>query len=920
MKNNKDILNEAFFKKSFSNKLKKNMPEYKPVDSKSDNTGLGSVIGPGYAVTDTDEVKRRLTGAFGAAFGNNSVKTMASRAVKTFPIIVSDNVEPDTVMTLKRLMEEQYAEYISLLVSNQVIDLSAYSTDETGNIAIQALDTISGTDFSKRRLANKAYNGTISKDDMFANVPLYNLIRQESFVPAIGDTVIDSLLEDAIVLPEDYGIDLVEFMINNADDIAEVLTETPTETDPVKNPNETDPKKNNSHFDIENKMSKKNFADPSRVYNNKYVSITDLFSDGTFDEKTASRINNRAVNRDRVMDTLRGYQGTDEDGKEIYNRLTNTDILLDKKMLQSAMNRSVGEMLADPKNSFIRDRFEKATYLLETYVISGKEYISYVTYRLGIPMSKEVRVSMLTKFPVSGLNRGANPIRVGERDQRRIQNNRKSLDKIMPRMMNVKVRDVMQTIGVAAGVGGAGFALGAAVGDIALPASAGAGAGLAAFAVSPFIAWALIPAVVGAGAMMITKVISKARAKKEALGKIEGWERVEALINKMDENQDEVRRQEYIDNDREVISSGDKNGKTYRNGIAIDNIDPKAIGEKYANKSAFSVNKSEPEEVDLKKELEELKKRMVKYGLTEEEHAHVEYHDTFAPIITEEYTTYIEEAYNEVMEEIMSDKELRAEYLSEAIKTNVPMKVKYVEKKPGKDIMITPAYSARSALAYGSTEIDRRVAKERRYNQPLVMTIKFKERFDSGDYSDNELVAVIGILGQIIRVPSDEMKYILQKNAEGETLSGFLSGDIGNTISDLISGSKIGKDAKNLPQSAEIWKNLEKVAHLAVSNKLAGKKTNNIANAHLVFSQKEVDEVRGDIGVDYLKDKTLSANLMKRYSAFSVMIANDPAQRLYVFDDLDNISWNVVPYSALLSKDSGDQLTSALAKLSRDRI
>ena len=164
------------------------------------------------------------------------------------------------------------------------------------------------------------------------------------------------------------------------------------------------------------------------------------------------------------------------------------------------------------------------------------------------------------------------------------------------------------------------------------------------------------------------------------------------------------------------------------------------------------------------------------------------------------------------------------------------------------------------------------------------------------------------------------MKYILQKNAEGETLSGFLSGDIANNISDLISGSKIGREAKNLPQSAEIWRNLEKVAHLAMSNKLAGKKTNNISNAHIVFSQKEVDEVRGDIGVDYLKDKTLSANLMKRYSAFTIMIANDPGQRVYVFDDLDNISWNVVPYSALLSKDSGDQLTSALARLSQGRI
>ena len=895
MKNNRDILNEAFFKKSFSQKLKKDMPEYKPVDGKSSNTGFGSVMGSGYAVTDTDEVKRRLTGAFGAAFGNNSVKTMASRAVKSFPIIVSDNVEPDTVMTLKRLMEEQYAEYISLLVSNQVIDLSAYSTDETGNIAIQALDTISGTDFSKRHLANKAYNGTLSKDDVFANIPLYNLIRQESFVPSVGDSVIDSLLEDAIVVPEDYGMNLAEFILENSDEIAEIFNE---EEKTLKNPKEMDPK------DPKEKTNyRERITDPSKYYDNsRYVTIDNLLKDDTFSDKNAPEINNRAINRDRVMDTLRGYQGTDEDGKEIYTRLTNTDILLDKDMLKSAMNRSVGEMLADPKNANIRDRFEKATYLLETFMISGKEYISYVSYRLGIPMSKEVRISLLTKFPVSGLGRGANPVKVSRIDQKRIQQNRKSMDKIMPRMLNTTVKDVLH-VGLAAGAGAAGgLAIASGIHGT------GAVAATSAIAVNPFLAWALIPAVVGAGAVIISKLISKSKQKKLAHGAIEGWERVEALVEKLLNNQDEIR------------GIGKVADGQYRS--AIDNAirSTKDIEKEYAKADAFDVVGNEKSEKDIKAELEELKKRLEKYGLTEEAHPHVEYHDTFAPIVTEEDMQIVSECYDIVMEEVMADKELRAEYLSEAIKTPIQTQVKYVEKKPGKDIMITPAYSARSALAYGSTEIDRRVAKERRYNQPLVMTIKFKERFDSGEYSDNELVAVIGILGQVIRVPSEEMKYILQKNAEGETLTGFLSGDAGNAITDLISGSKIGRDLKNLPQSAEIWKNLEKIAHLATSNKLAGKKTNNIANAHIVFSQKEIDEVRGDSGIDYLKDKSLSANLMKRYSAFTLMIANDPGQRVYVFDDLDSISWNVVPYSALLSKDSGDQLTSALARLSQGRI
>ena len=112
-------------------------------------------------------------------------------------------------------------------------------------------------------------------------------------------------------------------------------------------------------------------------------------------------------------------------------------------------------------------------------------------------------------------------------------------------------------------------------------------------------------------------------------------------------------------------------------------------------------------------------------------------------------------------------------------------------------------------------------------------------------------------------------------------------------------------------------KTLKKVSRLAVANKLAGKRSDNIANAHLVFSQKEVDDVKADTGIDYLRDKKLSASLMKRYSAMSVMIANDASERLYIYDSPENISWDVVPYSALRNKDTGDQLTSALMQLKR---
>jgi hypothetical protein len=66
-----------------------------------------------------------------------------------------------------------------------------------------------------------------------------------------------------------------------------------------------------------------------------------------------------------------------------------------------------------------------------------------------------------------------------------------------------------------------------------------------------------------------------------------------------------------------------------------------------------------------------------------------------------------------------------------------------------------------------------------------------------------------------------------------------------------------------------------------------------------------------------LRDKKLSASLMKRYSAMSIMIANDTSERLYIYDNPENISWDVVPYNALRNKDTGDQLTSALMKIGR---
>ena len=75
--------------------------------------------------------------------------------LKNSLIIISDAVEPETAIMIKKLVEEQYAEYINL-ISNQVVNLADYSAnDEEGNIAIQALDSISGSNFKRSRVADK---------------------------------------------------------------------------------------------------------------------------------------------------------------------------------------------------------------------------------------------------------------------------------------------------------------------------------------------------------------------------------------------------------------------------------------------------------------------------------------------------------------------------------------------------------------------------------------------------------------------------------------------------------------------------------------------------------------------------------------------------------------------------------------------
>ena len=46
----------------------------------------------------------------------------------------------------------------------------------------------------------------------------------------------------------------------------------------------------------------------------------------------------------------------------------------------------------------------------------------------------------------------------------------------------------------------------------------------------------------------------------------------------------------------------------------------------------------------------------------------------------------------------------------------------------------------------------------------------------------------------------------------------------------------------------------------------------------------------------------------------SLMVANDTLERVFVFDDIDARSWNVIPYDVIRGRDSSDLMASIASK------
>lgn len=929
MANNDQILNELFWKKKgYSEKQKDKMAQYKPVSKTGDIKSIfnGNSI-DGFVVSDADEVKKRLVGALGMAMGNNTIKSSASRATKRFPIIVSDDISPETVVMLKTMMEEQYASYIDLLVSNMIINLSDYDTSgANGNIAIQALDQLDGPDFGTGRIANAAKAGKLSLDTVMANNPGWKFLRtNENAEYVSGNPIIDEFLNGAIIceskdakqvanvlyeelstLNEAGKMHSGELGLGGDFDAKELDDKTAVEVldrylmRAGGKPSGWVPVMGDILFDITSKRIFVRSAKPNVWYLDK-------------DSDTSSNPSKRLYGviddliKLDVKDNYRDYRiKRNDDGKFAgVDKLISPNVFVNADDLDVALNRSIADTLSgknarnDDERSlsiYMRDRFEKASFLLASCEISGSEYISYLTDRLGIPVAQATRVEILSKYPVSKVifkntkkydgTDVNNDALIDEMRKNIDRNTKHVVTSLVPDITGISGKDV--AVITAAGVGGAGV-------------GAGAGAGIAAATTGAIAAAPIIwPALaVGAGAGLTAAIIRLLKKKKykEMMNAVSGWERVEALIDEMDFNRADLMKHK-MKVDIKLLDDHSKTEEFRKEQASLFN--------QFASKMEQSLGRVQlTERATLKPFIEPLSEARINNTL-----------ETLALLD----------------EELIKDPVFVREYeqLSEGTKyvinTKKPGDVIIRQQKiKAKDVAdIIPSFGTKDVVAYGSVEYDKKEIKDRKFNEPLILTIKFKERYSDGKYADNELTAVIGILGVVTRVPSEEMATILRANVDGKTLSNFFKGDDSNSAKDLI-GNVIStfvgsKYAEKLPKSGKIWANLEKVTALAVANKLAGNNNGNISNAHLVFSQKEIDLIKSELGVDYLKNANLAAQLMKKYSAFKIVVCNDAMQYVYSYDDPDAISWDDAPYSAYMGKSNADQMLSAFTQFNRMKL
>lgn len=1035
MNKNDQILDELFNKDNFDKRLEKNLPKYKPVTATSNDAIF---------INDPKEVNKRLTGALGVVIGNNTVKSMADKSIKRFPIIVSDDLSPETTVMLKSFIEEQYCNDLALLISNMIIDINKFkSNNKDGNIALQALDVVSGTDFSKNRIARSALNGTLDTDTLLKNTPMYQLLKTESFADSgytTGDADLDAILSEAVIVPSEVLNEYLMTVTNSA--ISNMLNEDLNDIiqDKKNNPNSytndnivntliTSGPGGNKHFlrdltydELENfaeKILSINKSKLTKAMKDKWKEL-DNITDGldkevqkrdyfekvmapafgfivAKDEKDPIRKPNAtpyekygAFTNSGITQRAAVTLGLDRETKAIADKYYN-DVLAPLKYtgakntstaaanMETSEIRSLADCLALPENEIIRDRLNKALYLLSSQRIAGTEFIAYACDRLGLPIGPQTRRTIISKYPIeqiSILNRN-----ISGKDGYKFEGNNKVHGKMRDyrtsgfhtdpnSLTGDKANDIINAIDSGISLDAEVYKIGSEIyrmdwrkalkhTGVGTLGGVATGSVVALFVTQP---WAL-PVLAGGAAIgglagLISYLVTrknKIREQEKIKGQIDvanlnraqthGWERVEMLIDQLDHNYLNVKRK-YSDvyatrnDDVNQMFKLHDNKKleidtwnTFNNKMnsvytaAITNRSLRECFEKQINGETLQENLSS-----------EVKYKLNTAALAEFGSALFEMSKDVPDSYNLDIDTYLfklnllKEAFNDYPElseafsvaNVKTDKTGKTEIVISSKNPITYQKLDVEYKNKSFEPLIVPEFTGRDMKAYGSVEFDRKTIRDRRYNEPLFMTVRFKTRFADDKFKDSELTAVIGVLGVVTAVPSEEMEIILKQNAGIDTEHNAIEligdKDMQGVLASVL--SKIGKNnyMGKLEKSGALWQQLSKVTQLALANKLAGKNSNELSNAHIIFSDREVNKVKVDGNIDYLRNVKLTEKLMKKYNASEIIFCNDVTERAYICDDIERISFDVVPYSALRGKSSSDQTTAILNQISRNRL
>jgi hypothetical protein len=1013
-KTSEQVINElfGFGKKTDLEKLKDREAKYAPVNDNGTSSVPAVSVDPSgaIAVADPKELSKRLNTAFGMEIGSHTVKSMAGKAVKTFPIIMSDDISPDTAVMMKTMFEDRYAAYIQLLVSNQVIDVTTLNPDDKDeNMALQALNKLDGTDFGTERVAHKMQStGELTADDLGKNLPIMPIIRSmqvqtfesksENFPPEV-----QGLLENAIIVndsdvpatikllresleKETVEKPLTEGIIpadneDEANNLINELSMNPPTLDPAhgdlqtlidictmlyNNMNSHHPAFNYSNAD---QQTVRYFYNPnSHAVNNAHNNhapvdyiLYSCANENDFNTfvtrfpavnahafaascRHLAELIHRDIQAPRVDPEEGGQGGGHGDGHD--NRDSNVIFRsIHNDSAHGEVDTSVAAMLDLPENKMLKKKFTEAGYLLTSYRISGSEYISYMLH-IGIPVTEKTQHEILLNFKASDVQYDATSYSVmgGNISGRskysgkvRALNNRIADSRTdQPKRRHLLFSQVYPAVGGAAfsavgfGITAATGGLGAIMGAGITSAMTALGASIGGLSAGPF---ALVGAGLGAGAGVLAGVTAQAFARHRARmlqERVQGWERVEYLIDQMEKNQYEATSYRHdpaaymksmdlydnkIDKDgNEVGAFGNFNSKDYLDFSKESDKTLTQIADRFVP----------PQHHDERQENGQVNESLAS-SLEVEQPINVFMYDNEEEL-QEDLKAAIEEAesLDNLTEADLKSIEEAKSYLT--ISTKVPGEIKPSTitkyKLDDKYTSLMPSYATKNMSVYGTVEYDRKEMADRKYNEPLILTIKFKDKFSDEKTDNNSLTAVIGILGVVTRVPSNEMVKVLESSLNGGVLKNFFGNDQSNSAKDIIANiiAKVNNSGEELPTSGKVWRNLSKISDLAAANALAGSNSGNVSNAHLVFSQKEIDTVKHDTGTDYLHDAKASAKLMKDYAAFQLTICNDALQVVYTFDNPESISWDAVPYSAYSGHSSKDQVTTALSQISRMMI